>query len=131
MDKYKTKLFFISAIFFAFMITPIHGHDEEMSSEEITAMIQEILNSVGDLGEKTLKDAKDVMATIKIETGHRSLPDLIEETSPAVVRIAIRGKMKSQPNPFFDDPFFERFFGGVGEAMGPLPAGRRPPTSKP
>ena len=111
MDKYKTSLFLISAILFAFMITPIHGHDEEMSSEEITAMIQEILNSVGDLGEKTLKDAKDVMATIKIETGHRSLPDLIEETSPAVVRIAIRGKMKSQPNPFFDDPFFERFFG--------------------
>jgi len=66
---------------------------------------------VGDLGEKTLKDAKDVMATIKIETGHQSLPDLIEKTSPAVVRIAIRGKMKSQPNPFFDDPFFERFFG--------------------
>ena len=111
MDKYKTKLFLTSAIFFAFMITPIHGHDEEMSSEEITVMIQEILNSVGDLGEKTLKDANDVMATINIDTGHRSLPDLIEETSPAVVRIAIRGKMKSQPNPFFDDPFFERFFG--------------------
>ena len=111
MDKYKTELFLFSAIIFAFMITPTHGHDEEMSSEEITVMIQEILDSVGDLGEKTLKDAKDVMATIKIETGHRSLPDLIEETSPAVVRIAIRGKMKSQPNPFFDDPFFERFFG--------------------
>ena len=111
MDKYKTKLFLISAIVFAFMITPIHGHDEEMSAEEITVMIQEILSSVGDLGEKTLKDAKDVMATIKIETGHQSLPDLIEKTSPAVVRIAIRGKMKSQPNPFFDDPFFERFFG--------------------
>jgi Do/DeqQ family serine protease len=111
MDKHKTKLFLITAIFFTFMITPIHGHDEEISVEEITVMIQEILNSVGDLGEKSLKDAKDVMATIKIETGHRSLPDLIEKTSPAVVRIAIRGKMKSQPNPFFDDPFFERFFG--------------------
>lgn len=111
MDKYKTKLFLISAIFFTFMISPIHGHDGEMNGEEIAEMVQEILSSVGDLGEKTLKDAKDVMATIKIETGHRSLPDLIEETSPAVVRIAIRGKMKSQPNPFFDDPFFERFFG--------------------
>ena len=111
MDKYKTKLFLISAIFFTFMITPIHGHDGEMSGEEIAEMVQEILSSVGDLGEKTLEDAKDVMATIKIETGHRSLPNLIEETSPAVVRIAIRGKMKSQPNPFFDDPFFERFFG--------------------
>ena len=50
MDKYKTRVFLISAIFFAFMITPIHGHDEGMSSEEITVMIQEILNSVGDLG---------------------------------------------------------------------------------
>ena len=30
MDKYKTKLFLISAIFFTFMISPIYGHDGEM-----------------------------------------------------------------------------------------------------
>ena len=40
-----------------------------------------------------------------------SLADLVDKSSPAVVRIAIKGKVKSQPNPFFDDPFFERFFG--------------------
>ena len=40
-----------------------------------------------------------------------SLADLVEITSPSVVRIAIKGTMRSQPNPFFDDPFFERFFG--------------------
>ena len=40
-----------------------------------------------------------------------SLADLVEITSPSVVRIAIKGTVRSQPNPFFDDPFFERFFG--------------------
>ena len=40
-----------------------------------------------------------------------SLADLVEVTSPSVVRIAIKGTVRSQPNPFFDDPFFERFFG--------------------
>lgn len=40
-----------------------------------------------------------------------SLADLVDKSSPAVVRIAIKGTVRSQPNPFFDDPFFERFFG--------------------
>ena len=40
-----------------------------------------------------------------------SLADLVEITSPSVVRIAIKGTVRSQPNPFLDDPFFERFFG--------------------
>ena len=40
-----------------------------------------------------------------------SLADLVDKSSPAVVRIAIKGKVRSQQNPFFDDPFFERFFG--------------------
>ena len=38
-----------------------------------------------------------------------SLADLVEITSPSVVTIAIKGTVRSQPNPFFDDPFFERF----------------------
>ena len=42
---------------------------------------------------------------------YSSLADLVEITSPSVVRIAIKGTVRSQPNPFFDDPFFERFFG--------------------
>ena len=40
-----------------------------------------------------------------------SLANLVDNSSPAVVRIAIKGTVRSQPNPFFDDPFFERFFG--------------------
>ena len=39
-----------------------------------------------------------------------SLAELVESTSPSVVTIAIKGKVKIQQNPFFDDPFFERFF---------------------
>ena len=73
------------------------------------------------LVEMSLKEGESVIVepgsmawmdtTIKTKTGQNSLPDLIEETSPAVVRIAIRGTMETQQNPFFDDPFFERFFG--------------------
>ena len=40
-----------------------------------------------------------------------SLADLVDKSSPAVVRIAIKDTVRSQSNPFFDDPFFERFFG--------------------
>jgi len=40
-----------------------------------------------------------------------SLAELVNSTSPSVVTIAIKGTRKVQQNPFFDDPFFERFFG--------------------
>ena len=40
-----------------------------------------------------------------------SLAELVDSTSPSVVTIAIKGTRKVQHNPFFDDPFFERFFG--------------------
>ncbi len=40
-----------------------------------------------------------------------SLAELVDSTSPSVVTIAIKGTRKVQQNPFFDDPFFERFFG--------------------
>ena len=43
--------------------------------------------------------------------GQSSLAELVDESSPSVVRIAIRGKVATQRNPFSDDPFFERFFG--------------------
>ena len=46
-----------------------------------------------------------------VHSGNVSLADLVDETSPSVVRIAIKGTMQSQKNPFYDDPFFERFFG--------------------
>ncbi|HJL80269.1 MAG TPA: Do family serine endopeptidase [Gammaproteobacteria bacterium] len=109
MDKNKLKLFLFSATLLAFTISPAQSHDtEEMSSDEVTEMVLEIINGVVESGEKSLTTA---IATIKNGSEKNSLPDLIEETSPAVVRIAIRGTMKSQQNPFFDDPFFEKFFG--------------------
>ena len=39
-----------------------------------------------------------------------SLAELVDSTSPSVVTIAIKGKVKVQQNPF-NDPFFEGFFG--------------------
>src|SRR3954463_6398615 len=39
-----------------------------------------------------------------------SLAPIIKKTSPAVVNIATRGKIKEARNPLLDDPFFRRFF---------------------
>ena len=119
----QTSIFFtISAIFIGVMFTTAQSHDveierdfdikvevdKEMSSEELKDMVLKIISDGLEVGAQALDNA---MATIKIQAQQNSLPDLIEETSPAVVRIAIRGTMQSKPNPFFDDPFFERFFG--------------------
>ena len=112
MDKNKIKLFPISAILLSLIISPVQSHDgdhsDEMNSEEITEMVLGIINGVVDAGDKALENA---MTKYRDGSAINSLPDLIEDTSPAVVRIAIRGTMQSQTNPFFDDPFFERFFG--------------------
>lgn len=46
-----------------------------------------------------------------------SLAPMIKGASPAVVNIAVRGSVAVQRHPFFDDPFFRRFFeqpGGPG-----------------
>jgi len=40
-----------------------------------------------------------------------TLAPLVKDTSPAVVNIATRGTVEVERNPFFDDPFFRRFFG--------------------
>ncbi len=41
-----------------------------------------------------------------------SLAPMIKRISPAVVSVAVRGAVREQQrNPFFDDPFFRRFFG--------------------
>ena len=54
-----------------------------------------------------------------------SLAPLVKQSAPAVVIVAIQGKLQQpemqQPHPFFDHPFFERFF---GERPSPQP--RRP-----
>ncbi|MEE8173588.1 MAG: trypsin-like peptidase domain-containing protein, partial [Alphaproteobacteria bacterium] len=40
-----------------------------------------------------------------------TLAPLVKEVSPAVVNIATRGTVDVERSPFFDDPFFRRFFG--------------------
>jgi serine protease DegQ len=42
-----------------------------------------------------------------------SLAPMLERTVPAVVNVSSRTRVQVR-NPFFDDPFFERFFGGPG-----------------
>ncbi|MCC5870104.1 MAG: DegQ family serine endoprotease [Gammaproteobacteria bacterium] len=46
-----------------------------------------------------------------------SLAPVIEEVSPSVVNIAVRGSVEVR-NPFMDDPFFRRFFGTPEQGPG-------------
>ena len=39
-----------------------------------------------------------------------SLAPILQDTTPAVVNIATRGKVRVRNNPLFEDPFFRRFF---------------------
>ncbi len=55
----------------------------------------------------TLSPARAVMPGDQSAT----LAPLVKETSPAVVNIAPSGTVEEKRNPFFDDPFFRRFFG--------------------
>ena len=52
--------------------------------------------------------------TLPQQAGGQPLPSLapvIERVSPAVVNIGVRGTVQAPRNPFYDDPFFRRFFG--------------------
>ncbi|APG89120.1 periplasmic serine endoprotease DegP (plasmid) [Sinorhizobium americanum CCGM7] len=40
----------------------------------------------------------------------RSLADVLEEVTPAVVNIAVRSRAPSETNPLYNDPFFRRYF---------------------
>ena len=40
-----------------------------------------------------------------------TLAPLLEQVTPGVVNIAVRGHVAAHPNPLLDDPFFRRFFG--------------------
>lgn len=51
-----------------------------------------------------------------------TLAPMIKQASPAVVNIAVRGSVEVQRHPFFDDPFFRRFFEQPG---GPRTPDRR------
>jgi serine protease Do/serine protease DegQ len=42
--------------------------------------------------------------------GFPTLAPLVKRVAPAVVNIAVRGRIAQQQNPLFNDPFFRRFF---------------------
>jgi len=44
------------------------------------------------------------------EDGKPTLSPLVDNVTPAVVNIAVTGKVRTQRNPLLDDPFFRRFF---------------------
>lgn len=48
-----------------------------------------------------------------------TLAPMIKGASPAVVNIAVRGSVEVQRHPFFDDPFFRRFFEQPGNPRAP------------
>ncbi len=48
-----------------------------------------------------------------------TLAPMIKRASPAVVNIAVRGSVEVQRHPFFDDPFFRRFFEQPGRPRTP------------
>ncbi len=53
------------------------------------------------------------LAAIPVAVGGQGLPTLapmLKETTPAVVNIATRGRVRMRENPLLADPFFRRFF---------------------
>ena len=60
-----------------------------------------------------LSAATSARAALPLEAMSGEVPTLapmIKEVAPAVVNIAISGSVEVERNPFFDDPFFRRFF---------------------
>jgi S1-C subfamily serine protease len=51
--------------------------------------------------------AQDVASGVRVE---RSLPDVLEEITPAVVNIAVTSRASAETNPLSNDPYFRRFF---------------------
>jgi serine protease DegQ len=61
--------------------------------------------------------ATNAIATLPAVVDGQPLPSLapmLERTQPAVVNVSSKTRVQVQ-NPFFNDPFFERFFGGQAE----------------
>ena len=44
----------------------------------------------------------------------QSFSPIVKRAAPAVVNVYVRRKVRQRLSPFFDDPFFRRFFGGRG-----------------
>ncbi len=56
------------------------------------------------------QDTKDPLASIG-----EAMANVAEKAKQVVVNISTTKTVKQQPNPFFDDPFFRRFFGDGGQ----------------
>ena len=57
--------------------------------------------------------SSSAQAVLPLQVGEQKVPTLapmIKEVSPSVVNIAIKGSVEVATNPFFEDPFFRRFF---------------------
>ncbi|MCA1637049.1 MAG: S1C family serine protease, partial [Acidobacteria bacterium] len=67
-------------------------------------------------------------APIVVDGVRASYNDVVEKTSPAVVRIDAERKAKSNlpQHPFFNDPQFREFFRGMPQQQQP----QRPPTER-
>jgi serine protease DegQ len=50
-----------------------------------------------------------------------TLAPLLREVTPAVVSISVEGQVRAAPNPLFNDPFFERFFGPLPQQPDMVP----------
>src|SRR3954454_7252987 len=59
--------------------------------------------------------AQDVVPETKTQIELTFAP-LVKKAAPAVVNVFTRTVVKERPvSPFFDDPFFQQFFGGSGQ----------------
>ena len=113
-------------LFFLFLINPDHlidrlhadeinnlEHPEDsvqLSSTENESLREDLIEQNRNRIAELEQEKEELLQIIKGKLPS-SLRELVDSTSPSVVTIAIRGTRKVQQNPFFDDPFFERFFG--------------------
>src|SRR2546421_3458494 len=68
--------------------------------------------------------ASDNGASVNVE--HNSYADVVSKVAPAVVTIRAERRVRApQQHPFFDDPFFQDFFGGRA------PPKQQPPALRP
>ncbi len=54
-------------------------------------------------------------AALAVALGPTTISDVAERTIDSVVNISSSRKVRTQANPFFDDPIFRRFFGDPGQ----------------
>jgi len=98
-DSYKFLIFAIGALFVSLTISSYFG-----------------LYSFAYAESKISQQSIDILA----KTG-QAIAEIVEEVKPAIVNISTTRTIKIQrgPEPFFEDPFFRRFFGEEGPSRMP------------